>query len=153
MTAHRAFDPERDGPLLSGYADGELEAADRVLVEAWLGTDELAREELARLVRLKAFTDHLALREAPPEAWEDFFDHTSRRQERNLAWLLLTTAVALLGGFLALKLGAVLLSAAMPLVFRLGLFLGCAGLLVLLVSILRERSYARNRDRYDDVIR
>jgi len=65
----------------------------------------------------------------------------------------LTLAVVLLGGFLLLRLGALLLVATIPLVLRLGLFLGGAGLLLLLISVLRERSFTRRRDRYDDVIR
>ncbi len=157
MSTHRSFDPEfdpeRDGPLLSGYVDGELEAADRRLVEAWLANDERAREEVARLARLKAFTDHLALRPAPAEAWDEFMARPPETRARGLAWLLLIISVGLLGGFLLLRLGALLLVAAIPLVLRLGLFLGAAGLLLLLVTALRERRFVRKRDRYDDVVR
>ena len=153
MTARRPFDLEFDGPLLSGYVDGELDPSDRELVEAWLKTDASAREEVARLVRLKAFTDHLALRPAPAEAWDEDPDRQPQRRVRSLAWLLLTLAVVLFGGFLLLRLGALLLVATIPLVLRLGLFLGGAGLLLLLISVLRERSLTRRRDRYDDVIR
>lgn len=153
MTARRPFDLELDGYLLSGYVDGELDPSDRELVEAWLETDAAAREEVARLVRLKAFTDHLALRPAPAEAWDEYPDRPPQRRVRSLAWLLLTLAVVLLGGFLLLRLGALLLVATIPLVLRLGLFLGGAGLLLLLISVLRERSFTRRRDRYDDVIR
>lgn len=153
MNPHRPFDPERDGPLLSGYVDGELDQADRALVEAWLESDDHVREEVARLVRLNAFTDHLVLRPAPAEAWDEFLERRPHRTERSLGWLLLLVAVVLLGGFLLLRLGALLLVATIPAVLRLGLFLGGVGLLLLLISVLRERSFARKRDRYDDVIR
>jgi anti-sigma factor RsiW len=153
MNPHRPFEPERDAPLLSGYVDGELGPADRALVEAWLDTDEHVREEVARLVRLNAFTDHLVLRQAPAEAWDEFLVRRPHRTERSLGWLLLLCAVALLGGFLLLRLGALLLVATIPVVLRLGVFVGSVGLLLLLISVLRERSFARKRDRYDDVIR
>jgi anti-sigma factor RsiW len=153
VSAHRSFDPERDGPLLSGFADGELDSADRLLVEAWLADDERAREELARLVRLKAFTDHLALRQAPSEAWEEFRDRKSYRRERTLAWLLLTVAACLFGGYLLIRLAAILMMASIPIIMRLGVFVGGAGLLVLLISVLRERVFTRKRERYDDVVR
>ncbi len=153
MNAHRPFDPERDGPLLSGYADGELDAADRALVESWLEADPRAREELARLVRLKAFTDHLALRQAPSEAWDEFRERATPSRERGLGWLLLWLGVVLVGGFVLLRVGALLLAASLPIVLRLGLLLAAAGLVVLLISALRERLFVRKRDRYDDVIR
>lgn len=153
MNGHRPFHPERDGPLLTGYVDGELEAADRELVDAWLGADERAREELARLVRLKAFTDHLALREAPAEAWDGFSARPSVRAERSLAWSLLCLALLLLGIYLAPRLLAFLTAGALPLLLRLGVLAAGGGLLVLLISVLRERVFARKHDRYDDVVR
>jgi anti-sigma factor RsiW len=153
MNQHRPFDPERDGPLLSGYVDGELGPAERALVEAWLDDDVRAREEVARLVRLKAFTDHLTLRDAPAEAWEAGDRGRTARRERSLGWLLLILGAAVVGGFVLVRLAAVLLAAALPIVVRLGVFLGAAGLLLLLISVLRERAGARGQDRYDDVIR
>ena len=153
MTAHRLFDPEHDGPMLSGYADGELDAADRELVEAWLMLDERAREELARVVRLKAFTDHLVLRQAPAEAWDEFHQRRLHRDERGLAWTLISVAALLLGAFLLPRVVAFMTAGALPIILRLGLIAAAAGLLLLLVSVVRERFFTRKRDRYDDVIR
>ena len=153
MTAHRMFDPERDGPLLSGYADGELEADSRELVEAWLMLDGRAREELARLVRLKAFTDHLILRQAPSEAWDDLVASRSRWYERGMAWTLLSIALLLMGVYLLPRLLAFMVAGAVPMVLRLGLLAGAAGLVLLLISVVRERFFTRKRDRYDDVTR
>ena len=108
---------------------------------------------MERLVRLKAFTDHLVLREAPREAWDGFQDKVYNRGERGLGWLLLIIGIAVVGGYGLLRLAVVLLAAAIPVVVRLGVFVAVAGLLVLLVSILRERLFTRKRDRYDDVVR
>lgn len=153
MNGQRPFDPERDGPLLSGYADGELTADDRETVEAWLALDERARDELARLVRLKAFTDHLVLRQAPPEAWDQYVTRRSRWFERDMGWTLLAIALLLAGVYLLPRLLGILAASAVPLVLRLGLLAGAAGLLLLLISVVRERLFVRKRDRYDDVIR
>jgi anti-sigma factor RsiW len=153
MTAHRPFDPEHDGPLLSGYADGELDAAERELVESWLIYDERAREELARLVRLKAFTDHLALRLAPTEAWDRYAAERTRWYERGLGWGLLAFALLLFCVYLFPRALAFMAAGAVPLVLRLGLLAGAAGLVFLLISVVRERLFSRRRDRYDDVIR
>ena len=153
MSARRPFDPEQDGPLLSAYVDGELDNEHRELVDAWVEDDTRARQEVERLVQLKTFTDHLVLREAPREAWDGFRDKVYNRGERGLGWLLLIIGVAVVGGYGLLRLAVVLLAAAIPVVVRLGVFIAGAGLLVLLVSVLRERLFTRKRDRYDDVVR
>ena len=153
MSARRPFDPEQDGPLLSAYVDGELDNEYRELVSAWLADDLRARQEVDRLVRLKAFTDHLVLRDAPREAWDGFQDRVYNRGERGLGWLLLIIGVAVVGGYGLLRLAVVLLAVAIPAVVRLGVFIAGAGLLVLLVSVLRERLFTRKRDRYDDIVR
>jgi anti-sigma factor RsiW len=153
VTARRPFDPEPDGPLLSAYVDGELDAEYRDLVEQWLAEDPRARREVDRLVQLKAFTDHLVLREAPAEAWDEFPRRVTTRCGLGLGWTLLLVGIAVVGGYLLLRLGAAILTAAIPLVVRLGVVAGAAGLLVLLVSALRQRLFARRCDRYDDVRR
>jgi len=153
MSARRPFDPEQDGPLLSAYVDGELDNEYRGLVATWIEDDTRAHQEVERLVRLKAFTDHLVLREAPREAWDGFHAKVYNRGERGLGWLLLIVGVAVVGGYGLLRLAVVLLAAAIPVVVRLGVFIAGAGLLVLLVSVLRERLFTRKRDRYDDVVR
>ncbi len=153
MSARRPFEPEQDGPLLSAYVDGELDADDCVLVDHWLADDGRARTEVERLVRLKAFTDHLVLREAPKEAWDEFGKGIYRRGERGLGWTLLLVGIAVVGGFMLLRLGIAILTAAIPVFVRVGVFVGATGGLILLISALRQRIFARKRDRYDDVQR
>lgn len=154
MSDLRPFDPERDGPLLSAYADGELDAQeDREQVERWLATDARAREELRRVVQMKAFTDHLALVPAPAEAWDEFHEKVYNRSERGLGWTLLGIGAAIVGLYVAVRLLTVILALAVPVMVRMGLLLAAIGLLVLLVSAVRERLFTRKRDRYDDVRR
>jgi anti-sigma factor RsiW len=153
MADVRPYDPERDSPLLSGYADGELDPEDRTLVETWLERDDRARRELDRVVQLKAFTDHLALRPAPEESWEDFRRGVYNRSERGLGWVMFWAGAGVVGIYLLLRIIVVLAGLALPIVVRLGLLLAAVGLLVLLVSVVRERLHARKRDRYDDVSR
>ena len=153
MNDRRLFDPAHDGPLISAYADGELQGDDRALVAWWVENDVRARQELDRVVNLKAFTDHLQLREAPREAWEDFHSKVYNRSERSLGWMLVLIGAAVVGGYLVLRVAVALLMAAIPLVVRLGGLAVGAGLLLLLISALRQRLFSRKRDRYDDVVR
>ena len=153
MNDRRPYDPERDGPLLSAYADGELGAEDRDLVDFWLANDERAQEELERVVRMKTFTDYLQLRPAPSESWEDFHRKVYNRRERGLGWILFWSGASLVGLYVVVRMVIVLLALAIPVLVRFGMLVAGIGLLTLFISALRERFFARARDRYDDVER
>lgn len=153
MNERRPYEPERDEPMLSAYVDGELDSDARALVEDWIESDAHAREEVDRLVQMKAFTDHLALRPAPEEAWDRFHARRGNRYQRGLGWVLFWAGTGIVGGYLAIRVVVVVLALALPLLVRLGLAVAGVGLLILLISAVRERFFVRKRDRYDDVIR
>jgi anti-sigma factor RsiW len=147
-------DPRHDDDaLLSAYVDGELEPDDVAAVEARLARDDGARREVERLRRLKDITGALRLKEAPPEAWEDFWHSAWNRGERSLGWLLLGLAALVLAGAGATVLVGALVRADLPLPVKLALGAAAAGLGLLVVSVVRERLYARARTRYKDVVR
>jgi anti-sigma factor RsiW len=150
----RPFDPRLEEALLSAYVDGELDAADVARVEARLADDAEARREVGRLRRLKAVTASFRLKEAPPEAWEDFWQSAYNRGERSLGWLLLGLACLVLAGWGAtLLLRGVLGAENLHPVFKGAIIVGAAGLALLAFSVVRERLHARARTRYKDVIR
>jgi len=150
----RPFDPRLEEALLSAYVDGELDDADRLRVEAHLAADPNARREVERLRRLKSVTAALRLKEAPPEAWEDFWRSAYNRSERSLGWLLLGLACLVLAGWGATVLLRSLLGAEdLPTVVKAAVIVGVGGAALLLFSVVRERLYARGRTRYKDVIR
>lgn len=154
MNDQRPVDPRREEALLSAYVDGELDAAEAARVEAYLAEDPAARREVARLRRLKAVTASFRLQEAPPEAWEQFWQGAYNRGERSLGWLLLGLACLVLAGWGATVLLRELLAASdLPALVKGAIIVGVASLALLLFSVIRERLFARSRTRYKDVIR
>jgi len=147
------FDPRQEAPLLSAYVDGELDPADVARIEAHLAEHPETRREVEKLRGLKSLTDALRLREAPPEAWETFWESFYNRAERSVGWLLLALGAVLVGAWGVLGLVQALVGAALPLWVKGGVFALAAGLFVLLVSVVRERIYRRSRTRYRNVIR
>lgn len=148
------FDPRKEAHLLSGYVDGELGPEDQARVDAHLQQDETARQEVERLRKLKTLTGALRLKDPPAEEWEIFWTSVYNRTERSLGWILLAIGVAVVGGWSGLQLlEALLKTEALPLVVRAGVMIGLGGLLLLVVSVVRERIHKRSRTRYKDVIR
>ena len=158
MNANAPFDPQREAVLLSAYVDGELDAASVARIEAHLALPEAesgwARAEIEKLGRLKQLTGQMRLKEPPAEEWEAFWASVYNRTERSLGWLLLAVGAVILGAWALLQAVTALLgSTDLPLYLKGGIFVLAAGLLVLLVSVVRERLYRHRRTRYKDVIR
>lgn len=154
MNGDKPFDPRSEAPLLSAYVDGELEAADAARVEAYLETNPAARREIEQLRRLNDLTGSLRLKEAPPEDWEVFWGSVYNRVERSLGWILFLLGAALVGGWGLWRLGgAFLATEGLPAWIKGAVIVGTAGLIVLLVSVIRERLFKRSRTRYKDIVR
>lgn len=154
MNGNVPFDPRKEAPLLSAYIDGELEPEDVARIEAHLKENSDTRHEVEQLRRLKHLTGSLRLKEAPPEEWEVFWDSVYHRSERTLGWILLTLGLAVVGGWMVYYLLQFLLvDESLPVLLKGGIIVGIAGVLVLLVSVIRERIFKRSRTRYKDVIR
>jgi hypothetical protein len=150
----RPFDPEREGELLSAYFDQELAPAAVARIESWLAAHPEGRREVERLRRLQEVTDTMILKDAPPEEWEAFFANVYNRAERGIAWFVLTLGAVVVGGYgLYEFVRGYFLEGHDPWWLKAGVFGICAGLLLLVVSLIRERFYTRKRSRYDQVIR
>jgi len=140
--------------LLSAYVDGELAAGEVARLEAHLADCPECRREVDRLRSLQEVTDAMKLAEAPPEKWERFWENVYNRTERSLGWFIFTLGAVLVGGFgLYSFVQSLFQESEMPLVLKIGIFAVCGGVLLLLVSVIRERVYVRKRTRYKDVVR
>jgi len=154
VNAKGPFDPRKDAPLLSAYVDGELEPDDVARVEAHLAQDEQARREVEHLRRLKAVTGAMRLKEPPAEEWEAFWKSVYNRSERSVGWILFCLGLVVLGAWGVTEAVTVLLKTdELPLYVRGSILLLAAGILVLLISAVRERVFRRSRTRYKDIIR
>jgi anti-sigma factor RsiW len=152
------FDPGREVALLSAYVDGELAPQDMARIEAHLALpaaeSDYARREIAALRRLKQVAGAMRLHEPPAEEWEAFWTIHYNRVERSVGWVLVTLGVAVIAAWAALQAVIALLAEQdLPGYVRGGIFLVLVGLIVLLVSVVRERFFTRKHTRYKDIIR
>ncbi len=140
--------------LLAGYQDGELDAQQLETVQTHLAECADCREELARLNKVKEVAGKVKYNDLPLEVWESYWQGIYRRIERGLGWIFLSIGaiiMAAVGGFYLVK--DFFLDPAVALIPKAGV----GGLIIggsfLLVSVLRERIFAYNRDRYREVQR
>jgi len=140
--------------VMMAYLDGELEEKRIKQFQAHLKNCPQCRQELDEFVSLKKITDSVSLVEPEDRVWDQYWDNVYNRLERRMGWVFFSIAGILLGLFGGFKvIEAVILDPGADLMFKVCLVVLILGLAILFASVLRERIYFRQRDRYKDVRR
>ncbi len=140
--------------LLMAVVDGEIDSTARREVEVALAKDPQLHDELAVFRRLKEVTKAMTPKKPSKEVWETYWEDVYRRLERGLGWILVSVGAAV---FLTWSLWVaardIIADTEIPGFVRWSILALLAGLVVLFVSVVRERLFMRKRDPYKDVIR
>jgi hypothetical protein len=140
--------------MLSGYIDGELTDEEKIDVENHLKSCNECRAELDAFQKLKEVTGAMKYADVPEHVWENYWRGIYRRVERGFGWILLSIGIIILLGFLCYHLVSdFFLNPTEPLLLKFAIGAGGLGLIILLVSTIRERLFAYNRDRYKEIQR
>ena len=140
--------------MMMAALDGEVSAEERNELDRKLASDPELRQEWDRLRRVKEVTSSMGLKRPPDEVWDDYWTSVYSRFERGLAWILVSAgAVVLLSFGLWELVGHILADSDLPGFVKISVFALMVGLVVLLVSVIREKLFTRRRDPYKEVQR
>jgi hypothetical protein len=149
MTDNKRNGDNHVGEMLSGYIDGELtqQARQRVRLHCERCAD--CSRELEMLRQMRKRVGESSLSDLDRETWRESMDDNTVKTTRGAGWLFLIGGALLGGTILAYELfsGASELTLTEKLIFG-GIY---GGLLLLFVSVLRQRLIERKSDRYKDV--
>ena len=141
-------DCEEIGSLISGYIDGELDPEQRAQVEAHLAECGACRDEVARYREMAEVVDTMRFREPPDDVWRQYWQGVYNRLERGTGWVIFVIGLAVLVAFGVYEfvtdpgVGALVkVLVATPIV----------GLIVLFISVWREKWIVNRSDKYKDV--
>lgn len=140
--------------LMMAYLDDELNQEQRRAFEEHLASCPDCTRELKEFRKLKQMTDCVAFVEPEDRIWEQYWNHVYNRLERCTGWVLFSVAAIALfiyGGFKLIE--SVIQDPAVGVLMKIGLLALLGGLVILFVSVLRERVYFWSKDRYKDVRR
>jgi hypothetical protein len=145
---------ERLRHLLMAEVDREISSEERAELALALERDDGLRTELETFQRLKEVTDTMSPKLAPGETWDMYFEDVYRRLERGIGWVLISLGSIILGtwGLWNVVRGLIEDTSA-PAYIRWSILALIAGLVVLFVSVLRERLFVERDDPYKDVVR
>ena len=138
--------------LISSYYDGELDEENKRTLKRHLEECPECRKEFGEMGKLEEAMSKMELKEPPKEVWQIYWTSVYNRLERRIGWILLSIGAIILlffGGYKAVE--GIIHDPATPLLLKVGILASMAGMVVLLVSLLRERLFVRKRERYKEV--
>lgn len=140
--------------LIMASIDGESTPQEESeLKEILLDHREWA-EEYHQLKIMKEMTSQTKLKEPQPELWDSYKRTVFTRIERGIGWILFTIGALVLlfyGAWTAMA--EILTDPGLAWWIKAAIVSATAGVIILLVSLVREKLYLDKHERYKDVIR
>jgi hypothetical protein len=130
--------------------DDELSPEERLQYQAHVRECDACRRELESLGRVVKLTDQLRLRVSDEAFWKGYWESVYRRTERRLGFVFLAAGVVML---LAYFLYRALRSPELWTFQGVSIAVVLLGLIVLFISVARERYHEHKHDPYREVER
>ena len=110
-------------------------------------------KELREMKKLKGVMEMFKPKE-PDRAWEEYWRSLYNRMERGVAWIFFSIGAIILLTYGAVEwVKVVLRDADIPFIVKLGIFSLIFGVVVLFVSVVRERLFVSRRDKYSKEVK
>jgi len=138
--------------LLSGLLDGELNIEEKDAITEHLEKCSDCLNEYSRLLKLKEVTNDMKYFDLPDKLWAGYWKGIYNKIERGLGWIFLSIGAIVLLAFGAFEITRdFFLDSKPPLLLKIGVTAVILGLIIMLISIIRERIFSRAHDRYEEV--
>lgn len=134
--------------MTSGYLDGELTQGGRQRVELHLQSCPDCRKTYEDMADLRQAVGRLSFGEMPPQQWRKIMNDVTVRSSRGLGWLLYVAGLVILVGFGVYEF---VNDETVDAIVKTGVAGVVVGLVLLFVSVARQRLIARKTDKYKDV--
>lgn len=140
--------------LMVGYSDGKLRKDEEKVFETHLKACRECSKELKEFKKLMEVMNDMKYKEPEDKVWEGYWSSIYNRLERTIGWIFLSIGVIVLlfyGGFKLVE--ELIKDPTVTIIAKVGILALLAGLVILFVSVLRERVFAYKKDRYKEVKR
>ncbi len=140
--------------LLMKAVDGELNSDEQEEFKEFISKDTECRKEWQEMKKVKEVTQSMNFKALPSEAWDDYWVNVYHRLERGLAWVLFSIGTIILltyGGFKAVE--SIIADPQLAGFLKAAILMIIGGVVILSVSVVREKLFTRKSDPYKEVIR
>ena len=136
------------------YLDNELSDSEINIVKIHLDECPDCRNKYESLNKVKEITGDMKFKKLPEMYWEEYWSHVYNKIERGLSWIFISIGAIIILSFAAWNAMANLINdSEMSTFLKTGIFIFIIGMVVLLVSILREKLMVKKIDKYREVER
>lgn len=143
---------ERYKTLIIAYLDGEIKKNEERELLKHLDICLECRRDLEDFKKLKEVMGHMKFTEPDERIWETYWSSVYNKLERSVGWILTSIGAIILlfyGGYKAVE--NIIKNPSIPLFLKIGILSLLLGIVILFVSVLRERIYIRKKERYKEV--
>ncbi len=146
------MDHQKIKELISPYSEGELNEEERKQVEKHLKECSECQKEFEEMGKFEEVMGKMKLKQPPKEAWKMYWSSVYNRLERRIGWILFSIGAIIILFFGGYKLVESLIQAPdIPIFFKIAILSVLGGLVILVVSLVREQLFVRKRERYKEV--
>jgi hypothetical protein len=140
--------------LLERYLRNELTAAEQSELDDIIRLNPELQSEINEQKKIKEVIKKMQLKNPPGEFWDKYWLGTYNRAERKLAWLLVIIGAVIVFTFAAIEaVDQFLKDMQTPLVVKIGIAVLTSGIVILLVSVIREKFSTYRKDQYKEIQR
>jgi len=123
-------------------------------VKKHLETCEKCSEDYASIKKVKEVTGKMKFKKLPEFYWDDYWKHIYNRIERGLSWVFLSLGAIIILCFAGWEfLDKLTANQDIHPLLRWGIFIFLIGIIILIISILREKMMVRRVDKYKEIER
>ena len=148
MNAHE----EKD--LLMGYIDEELSPEDIVRFETHLSECEECKDDLKQFKELDEIVSPVEFITPEDKLMDNYWSKPYRKIERKIGIISLLFGFSVLIGFGLIEFGTELwFESNLPVFVKFSIYSAITGVIILVISLLREKLFLRKKQRYSEVRR
>ena len=123
-------------------------------VKKHLETCDKCSDDYYAIIKVKEVTSKMKFKKLPEFYWDDYWKHIYNRIERGLSWIFLSLGAIIILGFAGWEfLDRLIADQDVHPLLKWGIFIFIIGVIILLISILREKIMVRRVDKYKEIER
>jgi len=147
-------DDVRFRQLLMGAVDGELTSDEEIEFFRLVDHYPAFQKEWESYKKLKEVTRAMKFKSPSKEVWDNYWLNIYNRIERGIAWIIFSIGCIILITYGLFKgIEAMLADTQLEGIVKIAIIAVIAGLVILLVSVIREKLVTRKSDPYKEIQR
>ncbi len=139
---------------IMAFVDDELSPSEIEFVKKHLESCAACREKYSSLNKVKEITRQMKFKKLPEMYWDEYWRHVYNRIERGVSWIFISIGAIIIISFAVWNaLNNLISNTHINPFLKIGIFIFIIGMVILLVSILREKLMVKKVDKYKEVER